>query len=240
MLKIQNLSVVAEDQPILNDINLEINSKEIHALIGPKHSGKSAVAHAITGHPDIVVTEGDIIWNEKNLTVLDPDDRVQNNIFISFQNPPEFEDFTSWEITQEFFKNKKIDVSELFLKYFAYCELLELGREHTDKRLHGMYMNVSQAKRNELLYMLLSNPKLVILDEIDDGLSDHEVENIGKLLKDFLTETECSCLVITHNQKLLDILNPTHAHVMISGKIKTLSDVEIYKRIVEDGYSEFS
>jgi len=238
MLKIKKISAVSEHQPLLTDINLEIKPGEIHALMGPKHSGKSALAHVITGHPSIQVVDGDISWKRKNLKSLEADEVFKSGIFISFQVPPEFDSITNWELTKEVFSNE--DISDLALKYTAYCELLDLGNMHGDKCPNIGGATISQAKRNELLYMLLQNPELVILDEIDEGLTEKEVVLVGLILKDFLTSKKKSCLVITHNQTLLTILDPTHVHVMVAGEIKVSGDAELYTRIIEDGYSEFS
>jgi Fe-S cluster assembly ATP-binding protein len=102
-------------------------------------------------------------------------------------------------------------------------------------------MTMSHAKRNELVHMVMADPKLIILDEIDEGLSEQEVVSVGAVVKSFLdTNPEKSCIIITHNQLLLDILKPTHVHVMVGGEIKLSGSDELYTRIIEDGYSEFS
>ena len=161
-------------------------------------------------------------------------------MFTSFQFPPEFEGITNFELIKEFLNPKESDISDLALKYSSCCEILDLGLEHGDRTPSGHSMGMSQAKRNELIYMLLTNPKLVILDEIDEGLTESEVILVASLLKDYLQDTGKGCLVITHNQTLLTILNPTHVHVMVGGEIKLSGGTELYTRIIEDGYSEFS
>jgi Fe-S cluster assembly ATP-binding protein len=238
MLKIKKISAVSESQPLLTDINLEIKPGEIHAVMGPKHSGKSALAHVITGHPSIQIVDGSVTWKRKDLKSLEINDVSKLGIFISFQVPPEFDSITNWDLTKELFP--KIDISDLALKYTTYCELLDLGSSHGDSYPNVIGASISQAKRNELVYMLLSNPELIVLDEIDEGLTDKEVVLVGIILNDFLRTKKKSCLVITHNQTLLKILNPTHVHVMVAGEIKVSGNTELYTRIIEDGYSEFS
>ena len=241
MLRIKNITVEVESQPIVTGTTVDIKPGEIHAIMGPKHSGKSAFVHTITGHPDVRTTKGSIIWNKKKISEMAAHEIAQQKIFITFQNPPEFPDFESWELSQEFFGKSPNEISNLRLKYIAYCELLGLSQEHSRKRLIGGLMTISDAKRNELVHMLLFEPKLAILDEIDDGLNENEVEMVGSLIKDFLNDDpNRSCLLVTQNQKLLDILKPTHVHVIVSGKIKTFDDASIYKRIIADGYSNFS
>jgi Fe-S cluster assembly ATP-binding protein len=240
MLKIKKISATSETNKLLNNINLEIKAGEIHAVMGPKHSGKSALAHVITGHPSIQITDGDIVWNRKKIQSLEIDERSKLGIFISFQFPQEFDIMTNWELTKEIFHGSKVDESDLLLKYTTCCELLDLGSDHPNKFSGSSGMTMSQAKRNELIYMILSDPKLIILDEIDEGLTDQEAVLVAALLRDFLKENNKGCLIITHNQAVLKILNPTHVHVMVDGEIKMSGDAELYTRIVEDGYPEFS
>lgn len=239
MLKIKNISATSDAEEILKNINLEIKPGEIHAVMGPKHSGKSALAHSITGHPSINISEGDILWNRKKINNYETEKRSELGIFISFQFPPEFETITNFNLTKEFFKIKDHEIEDLKIKYESCCELLGFFEDHGDKCPSGISMNMSQAKKNELIYMILSNPKMIILDEIDDGVSDEDVVLIGSILKQFLDKNR-SCLAITNSGRLLQILEPTHVHVMVNGEIKLSGDDKLYKRIVEDGYSEFS
>ena len=241
MLKIKNLTIEIEEHPIISGVTLNINPGEVHTLIGPKHSGKSAFVHSITGHPDIHLTKGNITWKRKKLNEMSAQEILSQKIFITFQNPPEFPDFENWELIQEFFGKTPQEISELRLKYIAYCELLGLSQSHSKKRISGVAMTISEAKKNELIHMLLFEPELIILDEIDDGLEENEVEMIGKIIRNFLDiDSSRSCLIVTHNQKLLEILNPTTVHVMVSGKIKSFEDATVYKRIIENEYSKFS
>lgn len=238
MLKIKNITAVSESQSLLNDISLEIKPGEIHAIMGPKHSGKTALAHIIAGHPSIQLLDGDIIWKRKNLKSLDINEIAALGVFVSFQIPPEFDSITNWELAKEIFS--KTDISDLQLKYTKCCELLDLGAEHGDKCPNVAGVTLSQSKRNELVLMLLKNPALVIIDEIEEGLTEKEIVLVGIILKDFLNRSNKSSLVITHNQTLLKLLNPTHVHVMVAGEIKLSGNTELYTRIIEDGYSEFS
>ena len=240
MLKIKKISAVSESLPLLKDIELEIKAGEVHAVMGPKHSGKSALAHVIAGHPSIQITDGDVVWNKKKIADKEPEERNQLGIYVSFQFPPEFDVISNWELIKEFSGKREPEISDLLLKYSSCCELLDLGDAHGDRSSNSNSMTISQAKRNELIYMILSDPKLIILDEIDDGLAEQDVVLVGTLLKSFLQHKDKGCLIITHNQTLLNILKPTHVHVMVNGEIKLSGDAELYTRIIEDGYSEFS
>lgn len=240
MLKIKNITAISEADILLTDINLEIKANEIHAVLGPKHSGKSALAHVIAGHPSIQVTDGGILWGRKKLLGMETEERAKLGIFTSFQFPPEFDAVTNFDLMADLLELKEVDIPDLAIKYSSCCDLLNLGQDHGDRIPSGHSMGISEAKRNELIYMLLTNPKLVILDEIDEGLSEQDVVLVASLVKDYLQDTDKGCLVITHNQALLSILNPTHVHVMVGGEIKLSGGTELYTRIIEDGYSEFS
>lgn len=240
MLKIKNITAKANAQPVFDDISLEVKQGEIHAIMGPAHSGKSAFAHIITGHPSVDVVEGDIYWGRKKIQNLSPSERNELGIYISFQYPPEFESITNYDLTTEFFKPYNVDPADLELKYKTCCALLDLGSGHGDLTPSITNMTLHQAKRNELIFMLMSSPKLIILDEIDKGLDDEQVIVVATILRDYIKEGNRSCIVITHNKELLNILQPTHVHVMVDGEIKVSGDGELYKRIIEDGYSEFS
>jgi Fe-S cluster assembly ATP-binding protein len=239
MLKIKKISAVSESQSLLTDISLEVKPGEVHAVMGPKHSGKSALAHVIAGHPSIQITDGSISWNRKRLESVEPDQRFRSGIFVGFQCPPEFESVTNWELVKELFGDSTDD-SVLRIKYESCCELLGLGLDHSDRTSSSAFLTMSHAKRNELIHMILAEPKLVLLDEIDEGLSESDVLMVGSLLKTFLQTGEIGSIVITHNKTLLEILNPTHVHVMVGGEIKLSGTTELYTRIIEDGYSEFS
>jgi Fe-S cluster assembly ATP-binding protein len=240
MLKIKNISASSESQLLLKDIDLTVNAGEIHAIMGPKHSGKSALAHVITGHPSVQVTDGTITLGKKKIQTLDADVIAKLGVFVSFQFPPEFDSMTNWELTKEALEAHESAISDLTLKYNTCCELLDLGSSHGERSANAINMTMSMAKRNELIHMLLTDPKLVILDEIDEGLSLEDTALVGTILRNFLGKKDKGCIVFTHNQTLLKILQPTHVHVMVGGEIKLSGDTELYTRIIEDGYSEFS
>lgn len=240
MLKIKKISAVSESNPLLTNIELEVKPGEIHAVMGPKHSGKSALAHVISGHPSVQVTEGTIHWNRKKIHEMEPDERARLGLFVTFQFPPEFDLITNWELIKEI-SGANIAESALVLKYSASCELFDLGDEHGDRTSNGAHMTMSHAKRNELVHMVMADPKMIVLDEIDEGLAEKEVVLVGNVIKSLMsTGNAKGCIVITHNQILLDILKPTHVHVMVGGEIKLSGSSELYTRIIEDGYSEFS
>lgn len=231
MLKLENITATSQSQPILENISLEINAGEIHAVIGPDNSGKSALAHIITRHPEMEIQEGNIWFNRKKIHNIKPDEVANLGIFVSFQYPPEFDFISNLELLKEFTNTSDENLEDLNIKYKSYCDLLELD--------YNIPLSLSHIKRNELIWMMISNPTLIIIDEIDDNLKDNEIILVGHLLKDYLKDQSRSCLIITQNQTLLDIITPTHVHVMVERSIAMSGDNNLYKRIIKDGYSEF-
>jgi Fe-S cluster assembly ATP-binding protein len=189
------------------------------------------------GHPHLNITEGYIFWHSDNLADLTTDERSHHGIYVTFQNPLEFDGISNYELVKEIAGAKNIDLQ---LKYNTICRLLDLKLDHGELDPMRGILSLSEAKRNELIHMILLNPSLVMIDEIDTGLMIEEVALIGAILSDFLQHEDKGCIVITHNQTLLDIIKPTHVHVMFTGEIKLSGGPDLYKRIVEDGYSEFS
>jgi len=235
MLKIKKLSAASQSQSMLQDINLEVKAGEIHAVMGPKFSGKSALLHSILGHPNIQQVDGSITFNKKKIHDLETDERAKLGIFVGWQFPPEFDNLTNWEIVSRLYSGTE----NLDLDYTTACMVLDLGFDHGAKHPTGFEMNMGQAKRAELVHMYLSKPSLVLIDEIDVNASAEEVQLMAAFLKDYITP-ERAGIITTNNQEFLDIIQPTHVHVMSEGEIKLSGDAELYKRIIKDGYPEFS
>lgn len=240
MIKIKNLTATSLDEPLLDDINLSISPGEVHFVTGPKFSGKSALAHVITGHPGISIKKGGVYWGRQKLNNIPTEDRIAKGIYISFQNPPDFDDLTNWELFQNLFLIKNTDLDCARQQYDEYCDLLGLGPNHGDKFILADLIDPSQAKKNELLFMLASDPSFLIFDEIDDGLSDEDIVAFGSVIQTYLEDRKKSCLIITRNQLLMEVIKPTHVHVMSDGKIRLSGGSEIFKRIIDDGCTEFS
>lgn len=240
MIKIKNLTATTLDEPLLDDVNLSISPGEIHVVTGPKFSGKSALAHIITGHPGITIKKGGVYWGRKKLNNVPTEDRIANGIYISFQNPPDFDNLTNWELFQNLFSINPIELGDARSQYDEYCNLLGLGPSHGDKFIIPELTDSSQAKKNELLFMMASNPTFLIFDEIDDGLSDDDIITFGEVITSYLQDSKKSCLIITRNQLLMEVIKPTHVHVMSDGKIRLSGGTEIFKRIIDDGCTGFS
>jgi Fe-S cluster assembly ATP-binding protein len=242
MLTIKNVSAVINTTEVLSDVNLKVNKGEVHVIMGPKESGKSSLVHMIQGNPYMLITEGSINFNGKNITKKSPDKRSQLGIFTSFQTPPEIAGLTNLEATKIIYENNKeiVFTSALELCYKNLIRELELGGTFTNEFVNDDDRLPSDWRKSEILQMLMINPNLAMLDEIDLEQDDHSLELIANTILSFMKEPEKACIIVTNNQKFLDLLNPTHVHVVVEGRIATQGGPELYKRIIEDGYSQFS
>lgn len=242
MLKIKNLSTTIDSTEIIKDINLEIKAGEIHAIMGPKQSGKSTLAHAIQGNPYIPIDEGSIVFNKKNITRLSADKRAKLGIFTSFQHPPEISGLNNFSAIKMMLKvNKDITVTtDLENCYRQVVRELELGGTFLNEFVNDEDSSPSNWRKSEILQMLMLQPKLAILDEIDLDQDERSLTLIANTLLSFMKEDEKSCIVITHNKSFLDLIKPTHVSILVDGKIVTQGGPDLYTRIEEDGYSQFS
>jgi Fe-S cluster assembly ATP-binding protein len=238
MLTIKNLSAVTGSRDLLNNVSLEVGPGEIHAVLGPKGSGKSSLAHVIAGHPAIYPSSGILQYNGKNLKKLDAEDRAKMGIYVSFQYTPEISGLTNLELAEICLTSKKTS-QPIDQDYKILASMLELPSTHGGSLVNYDDNSDVDLRKNELLLMLLLEPKLIIIDEIDQGMSDDDISIVGAVLSSYANENN-SIIIITHSRKLLDMVCPTHVHVMVDGELKEEGGPDFYKRIIEDGYSQFS
>lgn len=242
MLKIKKLTAVIDEENILDDITLEVNQGEIHAVMGPPGAGKTFLSHSILGNPNIIIKNGSITFNKKSILEKSIEERNSLGIFSSFQYPPVIDGVTNFELLKVALKAKKDTrtVNEVSTEYKFLSSKLGLSSDHGYKVVNHETMTATECKKNELLHMLFLNPSLVVLDEIDQDVQEEELKNIATTIKEFLNNSGKAAIIITHSQELLDILEPTHVHIMVAGEIKVSGPSDLYKRIIEDGYSQFS
>jgi len=241
MLTIKNVSAVIDAKELINNISLTIKSGEKHAIMGPEGSGKSSLAHLISGHPSIIQTEGTVKFKNKDITKLDADDRANLGIYTTFQYPPEISGLQNLDIIKAVLKIKKDsrNENEIEADYKLLVLMLNLRPNHGSLLMDQDMMSLSEFKKNELLQMLMFNPDCIVVDEIDLDLEEEDLATVGEILKNYI-DSKKSMIIITHNQQLLDLVEPTHVHILVDGKIKEQGGKELYKRIIEDGYSQFS
>ena len=240
LLEIKNLFVNAGEKEILKGINLKINAGEVHVIMGPNGSGKTTTANAILNNPLYKKKSGEIIFEGENINNLKTDEIARKGIFMSFQLP---EEIPGVSVTN-FLKYAKSKVTGKPVKIFefknelkTYMDELKMNPKNMDRSLNVGFSG-GEKKKNEILQLLVLNPKLAILDETDSGLDVDAIKTVSKGIEMFKTK-ENSVLIITHNTKILHSLKPDYVHVLVDGKIVKTGDASLAKEIEENGYEQY-
>ena len=240
LLEIKDLYVKAEEKEILKGINLKINKGEIHVIMGPNGSGKTTTANAILNNPMYVKEKGSIIFEEEDITNLKTDEIARKGIFMSFQLPEEIPGIS----VTNFLKYAKNKVTGKPVKIFEfkdelkkYMENLNMDSKNMERSLNVGFSG-GEKKKNEILQMLVLNPKLAILDETDSGLDVDAIKTVSKGIEMF-KNNENSILIITHNTKILSSLKVDYVHVLVNGKIVKTGGQELAREIAENGYAQY-
>ena len=243
-LEIKQLDASIEDKKIIQDFNLAIKPGEVHVIMGPNGSGKSTLSKILAGHPSYQVNGGEIVFAEKDLLDLSPEQRSHEGLFLAFQYPIEISGVTNYDFLriaynekQKYLKKPELDPLEFMTLTQTFLTKLKMRNEFLDRNLNEGFSG-GEKKRNEILQMLLLDPKLVILDEIDSGLDIDALKIICNTINENLNKNS-SLVVITHYPKILQYLKPTFVHIMIQGKIVKTGGVELIEQLEKEGYSEF-
>ncbi|MFW0760368.1 Fe-S cluster assembly ATPase SufC [Staphylococcus cohnii] len=238
-LEIKDLHVSIEDKEILKGVNLTINTGEVHAVMGPNGTGKSTLSSAIMGHPSYEVTQGEVLLDGVNILELDVDDRAKAGLFLAMQYPSEITGVTNADFMRSAINAKREEGEEINLMQFIKKLDKEMDFLDIDQDMAQRYLNEGfsggEKKRNEILQLMMLEPKFAILDEIDSGLDIDALKVVSKGINQMRGETFGS-LIITHYQRLLNYITPDHVHVMYDGKIVTSGGPELAKRLEEEGY----
>ena len=237
-LKIKNLHAQVDGLEILKGVNLELGTGEVHAIMGPNGTGKSTLASVIMGNPIYEVTKGEIFLDDKDVLEMEVYERSRNGLFLAMQYPAEVTGVTNYEFINMALRShrgeEKISVFKVFKEYEAAIKELKM-----DSSLAHRYLNEGfsggEKKRNEILQMKMLKPKIAILDEIDSGLDIDNVKIVGEAVNEMVSEN-FGCLLITHYQRILDYIKPTHVHIMIDGKIVKSGGIELIEKIEKQGY----
>lgn len=237
MLIIENLHAEIDGKPILKGVNLTINEGEIHVVMGPNGAGKSTLAKVLAGHPSYDVTEGSVTFCGKDLLEMDPEERANTGLFLSFQYPPEIKGVSTEQFLHEAYKakyNSKISNEEFNAILEEKMALLNMRLDFKTRDLNEGFSG-GEKKKSEILQMAVLDPALSILDETDSGLDIDAMKTVAQSIKKILNKKK-SLLVITHYQRLLNYLNPDVIHIFMDGKIVTKGGSELAAKLEETGY----
>ena len=230
MLEVKNLHARIGEKEILKGIDLVINDGETHAIMGPNGSGKSTLSAVLVGNPLYEVTEGEAFFNGKNLLEMKPEDRAHEGLFLSFQYPVEIPG-----VSMTNFMKAAINEKRKFLKLQREKrKIVELDSKLANRSVNEGFSG-GEKKRNEIFQMAMLEPKLSILDETDSGLDVDAMRIVAEGVNKLQTP-ETSCIVITHYDRLLEMIKPQFVHVLYKGRIVKTGGPELAKEIQEHGY----
>ena len=241
MLEVRNLYASIAGKEILKGINLTINDGETHAIMGPNGSGKSTLSAVLTGNPLYEVTEGEAWFNGKNLLEMKPEDRAHEGLFLSFQYPVEIPGVSMTNFMKAAVNEKRKFQGLEPLHGSDFMKLMREKRKIVDLDSKLSHRSVNEGfsggekKRNEIFQMAMLEPKLSILDETDSGLDVDAMRIVAEGVNKLRTP-ETSCIVITHYDRLLEMIRPDVVHVLYQGRIVKTAGPELAKEIQERGY----
>ncbi len=242
LLQISNLHANVDDQPILQGIDLSINRGEVHAIMGPNASGKSTLAHVLVGRPGFDVTQGEILYQGKDLLVMSPEERARHGLFLAFQYPVEIPGVSNIYLLKAAVNAIRKERGQPELDAMDFLELVNERMAELGISSDLLYRNVNEGfsggekKRNEILQMSVLEPQLAILDEIDSGLDIDALRVVANGVNALRSE-ERAIVIVTHYQRLLDYIKPDFVHVLSSGRIVKSGGPDLAEALEEKGYA---
>ena len=238
-LTIENLHASVDGNEILKGLNLEIPAGEVHAIMGPNGSGKSTLSKIIAGHDDYEVSEGRVLLDGVDIAKLAVDERSRAGIFLAFQYPAEVPgvsnaNFLRAALQARLPEGEEIDAVAFYKNMYAKMDELEMNRKFTSRSVNEGFSG-GEKKQNEILQMIMLDPRYCLLDETDSGLDIDALKVVAKGVNSMRSENR-GFLVITHYQRLLDYIKPDHVHVMADGQIVKSGGAELALKLEESGY----
>jgi Fe-S cluster assembly ATP-binding protein len=242
MLNIENLHAEVDGKSILKGLSLTVNAGEVHAIMGPNGSGKSTLAYTLGGRPGYEVTEGSASFDGRDLLELDPDERAAAGLFLGFQYPVEIPGVSNVQFLRTALNAQRRARGEAEL---SAGDFLRLAREQAD--LLGMSMDMmkrgvnvgfsgGEKKRNEMVQMGIISPRLAILDETDSGLDIDALRVVADGINRIMRAPDKAVLLITHYQRLLELVRPDYVHVLAGGRIVRSGGPELAEELEREGY----
>src|SRR5690242_142930 len=240
-LQIKNLHVTAADKQILKGADLHVRPGEFHALMGPNGSGKSTLANAIMGHPNFDVTDGQILFDGEDITEADPDERARMGLFMAFQYPVAIPGVTVTKYLRMVMNAHREARGEAEISLKDFRKTVEAAMELTNvpKEFSSRYLNEGfsggEKKRMEILQLALQHPELAILDETDSGLDIDALRVVANGVNS-VAGPDMGVLIITHYQRILHLVQPSHVHVIYQGRIVKEGGPDLVDELEAKGY----
>ncbi|MEE2750480.1 MAG: Fe-S cluster assembly ATPase SufC [Myxococcota bacterium] len=244
MIQIKNLHVSVEDTPILRGLDLNIGAGEVHAIMGPNGSGKSTLAHVLAGRDGYTVTDGEVLFEGRDVLAMSVEERACEGIFLAFQYPVELPGVgntyflkTALNARRKHQGLPELDAFDFLSLINDKMELLEMDASFK-QRMVNVGFSGGEKKRNEVLQLVMLDPKLALLDETDSGLDIDALQVVAKGVNS-MRDANRSVVVVTHYQRLLDYIVPDVVHVLKDGRIVKTGDKTLALELEERGYAEF-
>jgi Fe-S cluster assembly ATP-binding protein len=241
MLNVANLRAKIDGKEILKGLNIEVKPGEVHAIMGPNGSGKSTLSNVLAGRDNYEATDGTVTFEGKDLLTLEPEHRAREGIFLAFQYPVEIPGVSNLEFLKtsleclHAYQNKPLLSAVEFMKLAREkCRLVDLNTDFLKRGVNEGFSG-GEKKRNEIMQMLMLEPKLCLLDETDSGLDIDALKVVADGINQ-LRSPERSFILITHYQRLLDYVQPDFVHVLADGKIIKSGGSELALELEEKGY----
>jgi Fe-S cluster assembly ATP-binding protein len=241
LLKIENLSATVGGKKVLQGLSLSINAGEVHAIMGPNGSGKSTLAYVLAGHPGYEITGGSMQFEGRDLSELEPQERARAGLFLGFQYPVEIPGVNNIYLLKAALNAKRkaagqpeVDAYEFLQLVRAKMKLMQIDESFLKRGVNEGFSG-GEKKRNEILQMLVLEPKLAVLDETDSGLDIDALKVVARGVNS-LRSPERGVLLITHYQRLLDHVVPDQVHVLARGRIARSGDKSLALELEKRGY----
>jgi Fe-S cluster assembly ATP-binding protein len=246
MLKIDNLHANVDGKSILKGISLALNAGEVHAIMGPNGSGKSTLSYVLGGRPGYEVTEGSVTLDGEDLLAMEPHERAAHGLFLGFQYPVEIPGVSNVQFLRTALNAQRRARGEAEL---SAGDFLRLAREQAGglgldmdmmKRAVNVGFSGGEKKRNEMVQMGIIDPRLAVLDETDSGLDIDALRVVGDGINRIMRKPDKAVLLITHYQRLLDIVAPDFVHVLAGGRIVRSGGAELAHQLEREGYGQLA
>jgi Fe-S cluster assembly ATP-binding protein len=242
LFEIEDLHVAADGNEILKGVSLTVHPGEVHALMGPNGSGKSTLASSLLGSPEYEVTSGRILYKGEDITSWGTDDRGKAGLFLAFQYPQTIPGVSVINFLRQALSARKgfdLSVLELRLAIMEWMERLDMDPSFADRYLNEGFSG-GEKKRNEILQMAILEPEFAILDETDSGLDIDALRVVAEGVREVQKDRpDLGLLVVTHYQRLLDELRPTHVHLIVDGRIVEQGGMELVAKLEVEGYDAY-